>query len=134
MGSIPTLVRVFLCPCVGPFPSVGLTLTWFVWDRNLALHITLYSVNSIHKQSSLGIYVGCWSKGSCLFRMCSAIASPSLTGFHCSALMLVLYVLPSLHLRSHVRQSSSQSHRSLVQRTGRPWDNPKLEPVLVPVK
>ena len=27
MGSIPTLVRVFLCPCVGPFPLVGLTLT-----------------------------------------------------------------------------------------------------------
>ena len=43
VGSIPTLVRVFLCPCVGPFPSVGLTLTWFIWDRNLALHITLYS-------------------------------------------------------------------------------------------
>ena len=47
VGSIPTLVRVFLCPCVGPFPSVGLTLTWFLWDRNLALHITLYSVNSV---------------------------------------------------------------------------------------
>ena len=47
VGSIPTLVRVFLCPCVGPFPSVGLTLTWFIWDRNLALHITLYSVNSV---------------------------------------------------------------------------------------
>ena len=47
LGSIPTLVRVFLCPCVGPFPSVGLTLTWFIWDRNLALHITLYSVNSV---------------------------------------------------------------------------------------
>ena len=46
VGSIPTLVRVFLCPCVGPFPSVGLTLTWFIWDRNLALDITLYSVNS----------------------------------------------------------------------------------------
>ena len=39
MGSIPTLVRVFLCPCVGLFPSVGLTLTWFIWERNLALHI-----------------------------------------------------------------------------------------------
>ena len=25
-----TLVRVFLCPCVGPFPSVGLTLTWYM--------------------------------------------------------------------------------------------------------
>ena len=45
--SIPTLVRVFLYPCVGPFPSVGLTLTWFIWDINLALHITLYSVNSV---------------------------------------------------------------------------------------
>ena len=32
VGSIPTLVRVFLCPCVGPFPSVGLTLTSFIWD------------------------------------------------------------------------------------------------------
>ena len=30
VGSIPTLVRVFLCPCVGPFPLVGLTLTWFI--------------------------------------------------------------------------------------------------------
>ena len=29
VGSIPTLFRVFLCPCVGPFPLVGLTLTWF---------------------------------------------------------------------------------------------------------
>ena len=28
VGSIPTLVRDFLCPCVGPIPSVGLTLTW----------------------------------------------------------------------------------------------------------
>ena len=28
MGSIPSLVRVFLCPCVGPFPSVGKE-----WDR-----------------------------------------------------------------------------------------------------
>ena len=56
VGSIPTLVRVFLCPCVGPFPSVGLTLTWFIWDRNLALHITLYSVNSAnnYKANQLG--------------------------------------------------------------------------------
>ena len=46
-AALPTLVRVFLCPCVGPFPLVGLTLTWFIWDRNLALHITLYSVNSV---------------------------------------------------------------------------------------
>ena len=35
VGSIPTLVRVFLCPCVGPFPSVGLTLTRFIWGRCL---------------------------------------------------------------------------------------------------
>ena len=41
VGSIPTLVRVFLCPCVGPVPSVGLTPTWLMWDRNLALHVTL---------------------------------------------------------------------------------------------
>ena len=33
---------VFLCPCVGPVPSIGLTLTWFMWDRNLALHVTLH--------------------------------------------------------------------------------------------
>jgi len=25
MGSVPTLVRVFLCPCVGPMQLVGLT-------------------------------------------------------------------------------------------------------------
>ena len=30
-GSIPILVRVFLCPCVGPISLVGLTLTWFTW-------------------------------------------------------------------------------------------------------
>ena len=30
----------------GPFPLVGLTLTWFIWDTKLALHITLYSVKS----------------------------------------------------------------------------------------
>ena len=35
------LVRVFLCPCVGPFSSVGLTLTWFILGKYLALHITL---------------------------------------------------------------------------------------------
>ena len=43
-----TLVRVFLCPFVGPFPSVGLTLTWIIWGRNLALHITFKSVKSVH--------------------------------------------------------------------------------------
>ena len=40
VGSIPTLVRVFLCPCVGPVPSVGITLTWFIWVENL--HFTLH--------------------------------------------------------------------------------------------
>ena len=43
MGSITTLVRVFLCPCVGPFALVGLTLTWFIWGTKLALHIILHS-------------------------------------------------------------------------------------------
>ena len=32
---------------VGPDPSVGLTLTWFIWDRNLALHVTLHSLQLI---------------------------------------------------------------------------------------
>ena len=43
VGSIPTLVTVFLCPCVGPIPLVGQTLTWFihVWGTKLALLITL---------------------------------------------------------------------------------------------
>ena len=61
VGSIPTLVRVFLCPCVGPFP-LGLTLTWFIWDRGVAFGITLYSVNSVHHIKScsyieLGVHV-----------------------------------------------------------------------------
>ena len=47
VGSISTLVRVFLCPCVGPVPSVGLTLKWFIWDRNLALHVTLHSLQLV---------------------------------------------------------------------------------------
>ena len=34
---ISTLVRVFLCP----FSLVELTLTWFIWGKNLELHITL---------------------------------------------------------------------------------------------
>ena len=33
--------------CVGPVPSVGLTLTWFIWDRNLALHVTLHSLHYV---------------------------------------------------------------------------------------
>ena len=47
VGSIPTLVTVFLCLRVGPFPLVGLTLTWVIWGRNLALHIALKSVKSV---------------------------------------------------------------------------------------
>ena len=47
VGSVPTLIRVFLCPCVGPVPSVGLTLTWFIWDRNIVLHVTLHSLQLI---------------------------------------------------------------------------------------
>ena len=40
VGSNPTLVRVFLCPCVGPFPSVGLTLTWYMgWNISTLHHI-----------------------------------------------------------------------------------------------
>ena len=31
--------------CVGPFPLVGLMLTWFIWGRRLALHIALYKQN-----------------------------------------------------------------------------------------
>ena len=58
VGSFPTLVRVFRCPCVGPFPSVGLTLTWFIWDRNLALHITLRIQLTVFSQSSVQISAG----------------------------------------------------------------------------
>ena len=45
VGLNPTLVRVFLCPCVGPFPSVGLTLTWYMgWNISTSHHIlSLYS-------------------------------------------------------------------------------------------
>ena len=47
VGSIPTLVRAFLCPCVGPFPSVGLTLTWYMgWNISTLHHIlSLYQFN-----------------------------------------------------------------------------------------
>ena len=48
---------------VGPFLSVGLTLTWFIWDRNLALHITL-----IQNGTELGTpgdeYNKFWREGS----------------------------------------------------------------------
>ena len=45
VGSNPTLVRVFLCPCVGPFPYVGLTLTSYMgWNiSTLHLILSLYS-------------------------------------------------------------------------------------------
>ena len=38
VGSIPTLVRVFLCPCVDPIPLVGPTLAWFTWVENNTSH------------------------------------------------------------------------------------------------
>ena len=37
---------------MGPFPSVVLTLIWFIWDINLSLHIAPYPVNSNLKQLS----------------------------------------------------------------------------------
>ena len=45
VGSIPTLVRAFLCPCVGPIPFVGLTLTWSMgWNTSTFYYIlSLYS-------------------------------------------------------------------------------------------
>ena len=46
MGSIPTLVRVFLCPLVALIPLVGLTLTWFTWVKNGTLHYVTI-VNSV---------------------------------------------------------------------------------------
>ena len=49
VGSNPTLVRVFLCPCVGPFPSVGLTLTWYMgWNISTSNHIvSLFQVQTV---------------------------------------------------------------------------------------
>ena len=73
VGSFPTLVRVFLCPCVGPFSSVGLTLTWFIWDRNIALHITLYSVNHIQN------LVGQCPMTNCYFQLCHTLAIPDIS-------------------------------------------------------
>ena len=55
VGSIPTLVRVFLCPCVGPFPSVGITLTWFIWGRKLA-HFKLHS-NQLSLSDNYLLYI-----------------------------------------------------------------------------
>ena len=43
--TCPRLVRVFLCPCVGPIPSVGLTLTWSMGWNTSTLHYIL-SLNS----------------------------------------------------------------------------------------
>ena len=38
--TLTRVVRVFLCPCVGPFPSVGLTLTWYMgWNISTLHHI-----------------------------------------------------------------------------------------------
>ena len=48
VGSNLTLVRVFLCPCVGPFPSVGLTLTWYMgWNISTLHHILSLPFNVI---------------------------------------------------------------------------------------
>ena len=55
VGSFPTLVRVFLCPCVGPFPSVGLMLTWFIWGRKLA-HFKLHS-NQLSLSNNYLLYI-----------------------------------------------------------------------------
>ena len=38
---------------MGPVPSVGLTLTWFIWDRNLALQVTLHSLQLTMKRQVL---------------------------------------------------------------------------------
>ena len=45
VGSIPTLVRVFLWPFVGPIPLVVLTLTWSMGWNTSTLHyfLSLYS-------------------------------------------------------------------------------------------
>ena len=59
---IPTLVRVFLCPCVGPVPSVGLTLTRFTWDRNLAFHVTLHSLTDDIGVSDRQFFVDLYTK------------------------------------------------------------------------
>ena len=40
MGSIPTPLRVFMCPCVGPFPSLGLTLGRDKVGISLSLQLT----------------------------------------------------------------------------------------------
>ena len=38
VGLIPTLVRVFLCPCVGPFPVVVIHVQYFYIMRFLVRH------------------------------------------------------------------------------------------------
>ena len=38
VGSMTTLVGVFLGPCVGPIPLVGLTLTWFTEYKTSTSH------------------------------------------------------------------------------------------------
>ena len=43
---------------MGPVPSVGLTLTWFIWDRNLALHVTLHSLQLIAGIKSASVRMG----------------------------------------------------------------------------
>ena len=48
-GSKPNLIRVFLCPRVGLFPFLGLTLRWDNLAIYLALQLTLY--NYLHHSS-----------------------------------------------------------------------------------
>ena len=65
------IARVFLCPRVGPIPSVGLTLTSWSMGRKLALHLrkvyhnealsalTIYTLRkqrSLQKFSQLSLY------------------------------------------------------------------------------
>ena len=41
MGSNPTLVRVFLCPCVGPIPILGLIPDGIIGYKNFAVVLGL---------------------------------------------------------------------------------------------
>ena len=72
VGSIPTMVRVFLCPCVGPFPSVGLNahmvhmglksstshytlfsylcLKYKCYTANVCINVTFHDITPVHKK------------------------------------------------------------------------------------
>ena len=100
MGSIPTLVRVFLCSCVGPFPSVGLTLTWFIWDRNLALHITPYSVKLCLKYK-------CYTPNVCI-----NVTFPFTYSVHLLLVAVALISCQAVLIRGDFHCSLSQCKRS----------------------